>query len=83
VERPLRASLAQSEIHRIAEFHYASVLAGDEEFTREGGKEDEDLVPSIARQLTEAGVEYTMPFPSDDQQPTYGRTYGCAGQADP
>jgi hypothetical protein len=31
IERPVRSALAQSEIDRIAEFHRASVLAGDEE----------------------------------------------------
>ena len=44
LELPLRTSLSQSEIDRIAEFYYASVLAGDEEFTSEGGKADDDLV---------------------------------------
>jgi hypothetical protein len=76
VELPLRTSLAKSEIDRIAEFYYASVLAGDEEFTSEGGKADEDLARSVARQLTEAGIEYTMAFPLDDHQPTYGLRLG-------
>jgi hypothetical protein len=35
-ERPLRTTLAQSEIDRVAEFHYAQVLAADEAFTTEG-----------------------------------------------
>jgi len=73
-ERPSRTSLAQSEIDRIAQFHFASALAGDDEFTREGAKVDEDGARSIASQLTEAGVEYTMPFPLDGHQPTYGLT---------
>jgi hypothetical protein len=60
-ERPLRTSLAQSEIDRIAEFHYASVLAGDEEFTSESAQADEDFVRSVARQFDEAGIEYDMP----------------------
>jgi hypothetical protein len=38
VRSPPRTSLPQSEIDRIAEFHYASVLAGDEEFTAEGSR---------------------------------------------
>jgi integrase len=72
-ERPLRTSLAQSEIDRIAEFHYASKLEGDDEFTREGGKE-EDLVRSIASQLADASVDFTMPVPLDAERPVYGLT---------
>jgi len=73
-ERPLRTSLAQSEIDRIADYHYASVLAADEDFTTEGAADDEDLIRSVARQLTDAGVEYDMPAPLDAQRPTYGLT---------
>src|SRR5258708_28260414 len=39
-ERPLRTALAPSEIDRIAEFHYAAVLADDCQFTTEGAQED-------------------------------------------
>jgi integrase len=70
-ERPLRTSLAQSEIDRIAEYYFASRLAGDEEFTREGG-DDDDLVRSVAKQLDDAGVSYHMPVPLDTQRPVYG-----------
>jgi hypothetical protein len=63
-ERPLRSSLGQSEIDRIAEFHFASVLAADDEATRESAG-DEELIRSIAQQLTEAGIEYYMPAPLD------------------
>lgn len=73
-ERPLRTTLTQAEIDRIADFHYASVLASDEEFTTEGAKVNEDLARDIAGQLTEAGVAYSMPIPLDDQRPTYGLT---------
>jgi len=73
-ERPLRTSLAQSEIDRIAEFHYASVLAGDEEYTVEGAQADEDFVRSIADQLSQTGIEYDMPAPLDAQKPLYGLT---------
>lgn len=62
-ERPLRTTLAQSEIDRIAEFHFATVLVGDEEFTGEGAEADEDLARAIAGQLDEAGIEYDMPAP--------------------
>jgi len=71
-ERPLRTTLEQSEIDRIADFHYASMLAGDEEFTTEGAKGDEDLARDIAGQLTDADLPYTMPFPLDAEQPAYG-----------
>jgi hypothetical protein len=70
-ERPVRTSLAQSEIDRIADFHFASRLAGDEEFTREGGNDDEGL-RSIAEELDEAGIDYFMPIPLDAQRPAYG-----------
>jgi hypothetical protein len=73
-ERPLRTSLSQAEIDRIAEFYYATVLAADEDFTTEGHQADEDLVRSVARQLTDAGIEYDMPAPLDAQRPPYGLT---------
>jgi hypothetical protein len=61
-ERPLRTSLAQAEIDRLAEYHFASALRYDDEERREGMGGD-DLVASIARQLTEAGIELEMPLP--------------------
>jgi hypothetical protein len=73
-ERPLRTSLSQAEIDRIAEFYYATVLAADEDFTTEGHQADEDLVRSVARQLTNAGIEYDMPAPLDAQRLPYGLT---------
>jgi hypothetical protein len=73
-ERPRRTALAQSEIDRIAEFHYASVLAGDEEFTTEDAQADEDFARSVAAQFDEAGIEYAMPAPFDAQRPPYGLT---------
>ncbi len=71
-DRPVRTALAQSEIDRIAEFHYVSRLAGDEEFTREGGGSDDEGLRSLANQLDEAGIDYFMPIPLDAQRPTYG-----------
>jgi hypothetical protein len=73
-ERPRRTTLAQAEIGRIAEFHYAEVLAADEAFTTEGAADDEAVVRSIAERLTEAGVKYDMPIPLDAQRPPYGLT---------
>jgi integrase len=70
-ERPVRTSLAQSEIDRIADFHFASRLAADEEFTREGGGDDEGL-RLVAKQLDDAGIDYSMPVPLDAQRPAYG-----------
>jgi hypothetical protein len=85
-ERPLRTALAQSEIDRIAEFHFATVLAGDEEFTAEGAEADEDLARAIAGQLDEAGIDPVpvmfggviagklQPIPFDAERPPYGLT---------
>jgi integrase len=72
-ERPLRTALAKAEIDRIADFHFASVLAGDDEATREASK-DEDFVRSIADQLDAAGVNYSMAVPFDAKRPAYGLT---------
>jgi integrase len=73
-ERPLRTALAQSEIDRIAEFHFASVLAGDEDFTTQGAQAEEDFTRSVASQFNEAGIEYEMPAPFDNPRPAYGLT---------
>jgi integrase len=69
-ERPLRTTLAQSEIDRIAEYHFATMLADDEYERREGTGNDE-VIASVARQLTEAGIEFEMPFPVSARA-TYG-----------
>jgi hypothetical protein len=71
-ERPLRTTLTQQEVDRLADWHYANVLAADEAFTTDGAAEDEALVRSMAAQLTEADVAYTMPTPLDAQAPAYG-----------
>src|SRR5262245_7823862 len=55
-ERPLRTSLTQSEIDRIAEFYFASRLANNDELTREG--DDDGLLRTVANQLDEAGIDY-------------------------
>jgi integrase len=70
-ERPLRTTLTDAEISRLADWHYAIVLSTDEAFTTEDAVEDEELFRSIAKQLTEAGI--TMPIPLDPHgPPTYG-----------
>jgi hypothetical protein len=59
-ERPLRTTLDRREIDRIAEFFYAHELASDDEYRRERGSEA--LFQDVAKQLTEAGVEFNTPF---------------------
>jgi integrase len=73
-ERPLRTALAQSEIERIAEFHYGSLLAGDDEFAAEGAQAEEDYSRSIAAQFDDAGIECETPAPCDNPRPPYGLT---------
>jgi hypothetical protein len=72
-ELPLRANLSQAEIERIAEFHFASKLAADDEATHDSAGE-EDFTRSIAKQLDDAGIKYDAPFPFDAQRPAYGLT---------
>jgi len=69
-ERPLRTSLMQSEIDRIAEFYFASRLADDDELTHEG--DDDDQLRGVAEQLDKAGIDYEMPIPLDAERPAYG-----------
>jgi hypothetical protein len=71
-ERPWRTTLAQAEIGRIAEFHYAEVLAVDEAFTIEGAADDEAVVRSIAERLTEAGVSTICRSPWTPKGPPTG-----------
>jgi integrase len=70
-ERPKRERLSAVEIKRLAEYHIASLLASDEEATRDGTGSDE-LLRSVTKQLDEAGVEITMPLHLDTSRPTYG-----------
>ena len=60
-ERPLLTSLSDNEIERIAQYHFASVLAEDDEMRR-NGTGSEPLFQSIAQQLAEAGVEFSTQF---------------------
>jgi integrase len=69
-QQPLRTTLTQAEIDRIVEYHFATTLAGDEDERREGTG-NEELVASIAQQLTEAGIEFEMPLPLAPR-PAYG-----------
>jgi hypothetical protein len=70
VERPLRTSLQPREIERIADYFFASQLAGDEEDRREGGSEQ--VFQDVARQLSEAGVDYQSPYPVGVAPPKFG-----------
>lgn len=60
-ERPVIPSLTDAQIKRIAEMHYAAMLAHDEE-ERSEGTGSEPLFQSIAKQLSDAGIEYSTPF---------------------
>jgi len=54
-ERPVRTSLTEIEIKRIADFFYAHELSGDEEL-RMDGTGDDPMCVSIHKQLTKAGI---------------------------
>jgi hypothetical protein len=60
-ERPLRTSLSDKEIERIAEYYFAAVLADDDEMRR-NGTGSEPVFQSVARQLIDAGVEFETQF---------------------
>jgi len=55
--RPLRTSITDIEIKRIADFFYAHELGADEEL-REDSRGSDPLFVSIHKQLTEAGVQF-------------------------
>ena len=59
--KPLRTTLTQTEIDRMAELHYARVLADDEEQRRQGTG-SEPVFQTVARQLADAGIEFDTPF---------------------
>ena len=59
--RPVRNSLSATEIKRLAEIYYASMLDNDETARREGTG-SEPLFQSIAAQLAAAGIEPKTPF---------------------
>ena len=63
-ERPLRTSLTDTEIKRIAEFLYAHELADDEEL-REDTRGSDPLYKHLHQQLTEAGIEFEETFDLD------------------
>src|SRR6516165_12086548 len=60
-ERPVRTSISDVEIKRIADYFYAQELAADEEL-RVDGRGDDPLFATVHRQLTEAGVQFETPY---------------------
>jgi hypothetical protein len=63
-KRPVISALTDAQIKRMAESHYAHVLASDEEERREGTG-SEPLFQSIAQQIRDAGLEVRTPFAVD------------------
>jgi integrase len=59
--RPLRAGLSDKEVERIAQYHFAAVLAEDDEMRRDGTG-SEPMFQSIARQLADGGIEFESEF---------------------
>ena len=59
--RPLRTSLSDIEIKRIAEFFYAHELQVDEEL-RVDGRGSDPTYASVHKQLTEAEIEFTSRY---------------------
>lgn len=68
-ERPKRERLSAIEIKRLSDYHFAAVLASDEELTRDGNPSEDALLRSVAKQLSDAGIEYDMPFRLDARRP--------------
>jgi len=64
---PARTNLTEIEIKRIAEHHFASLLADDEEQRRDG----KELLRRIDLKLKKSGCEFTPMFPLDTL-PEYG-----------
>jgi len=59
--RPVRTSITDIEIKRIAEFFYAHELEADEKL-REDTRGSDPLYDSIHQQLTQAGVEFSARY---------------------
>lgn len=68
--RPVRDSLSQDEIRRIAEYYHVSLLADDDDI-RQFGTGSEVLSQNIAKQLAEAGVPVVTAF-ALKPPPAYG-----------
>lgn len=60
-EQPVVTTLTDTQIKRMAESYYATMLADDDEERREGTG-SEPVFQKIAKQLDEAGIAYETPF---------------------
>jgi hypothetical protein len=60
-DQPIVTSLTDTQIKRMAESYYATLLAEDEQERRDGTG-SEAVFQGIAKQLNAAGVEYETPF---------------------
>ena len=60
-ERPVIASITDGQIKRMAESYHAAMLANDEDERREGTG-SEPVFQSVAKQLSDAGIDYRTPF---------------------
>jgi hypothetical protein len=60
-EQPVVTTLTDTQIKRMAESYYATLLAEDEQERRDGTG-SEPVFQGIAKQLNAAGVEYETPF---------------------
>ena len=64
-EAPVIHSLTEAQIKRMAEYYYAGRLADDEEERREGTGTEPGF-QSIAKQLSDVGIEFRTPFAVGD-----------------
>jgi integrase len=69
---PKRENLSASEIAAMADYHYASILAEDEEVRRDGSG-SEEVYDEVAKQLTELGINAVTGF-DRRPAPAYGLT---------
>jgi integrase len=60
-EQPVVTTLTDTQIKRMAESYYATLLAEDEQERRDGTG-SEPVFQGIAKQLNAAGIEYETPF---------------------
>jgi hypothetical protein len=76
-ERPVLTTLTDTQIKRMAESYYATLLANDDEERREGTG-SEPLFQSVAKQLEAAGIEYNTPFNVGSVPEIYNMRMGIA-----
>lgn len=66
-DTPVRETLTPQEVQRMADYHYASLLAEDEQLRRDGDG-SEEVFANVAGQLAAAGARATSPFPTTRQK---------------